>query len=163
MDDLMKNVDDWQDEDKITAYINSVISREAFDRSGTVYGMGHPVYSLSDPRAQMLKVYAKDLAVQTGLEKEYNLYCLVEQLAVKAITKRARIYKGVCANIDFYSAFVYTMLGLPGELFTPLFAVARSVGWTAHRIEELAGGGKIIRPSYQSVCGFKDYIPLEER
>ena len=163
MEDLKKHVDDWEDEDAISAYLLSLLHREGFDHSGLIYGMGHAVYSLSDPRSLILKHAVEKLSEEKGLTKEYALYCLVEKLAPKVIASNARIYKGVSANIDFYSGFIYSMLNLPAELYTPLFAIGRSVGWSAHRIEELVNEGKIIRPSYLSLCPDRAYVPLRER
>ena len=135
----------------------------AFDRAGLIYGMGHAVYSLSDPRANILKAFVKELAEEKGKVDEFQLYSLVERLAPEIIAEERKIYKGVSANVDFYSGLVYHMLGLPIELFTPIFAVARISGWSAHRMEELINGGKIIRPAYLSVAKRKNYVPLEER
>ncbi len=163
MEDLKEKVRDWRDEEEIAAYLQTLLSRDGFDHSGLIYGMGHAVYSLSDPRAVLLKSYAKYLSDEKGLADEYDLYCLVEKTAPSVIAKNARIYKGVSANVDFYSGFVYDMLALPHELYTPLFAIARSVGWTAHRIEEIANRGKIIRPAYVSISENKEYVPLKER
>ena len=163
MSDLKKHVTDWEDEDAISAYLLSLLHRERFDHSGIIYGMGHAVYSLSDPRSIILKHAVEKLSEEKGLGKEYALYCLVEKLAPKVIAANARIYKGVSANIDFYSGFIYHMLDLPPELYTPLFAIGRSVGWSAHRIEELVNEGKIIRPSYLSLCKDQTYVPLKER
>jgi citrate synthase len=162
-EDLRAQVADWTDEDEITAYLLRVLDKEAFDGSGLIYGVGHPVYSISDPRTTVLRTYAEMLAVEKGLSEEFQLYRRVEELAPEAIGQRRKVYKGVCANVDFYSGFVYRMLGIPEELFTPLFAVARSVGWCAHRLEEITSGGKIIRPGYKSVMAPQDYVPLAER
>ena len=163
MADLKKKVKNWKDEEEITAYLETLLSKDGFDHSGLIYGMGHAVYSLSDPRAVLLKSCARRLSEEKGLTDEYNLYCLVEKIAPLVIGKNAHIYKGVSANVDFYSGYVYDILSLPMELYTPLFAIARSVGWTAHRIEELANHGKIIRPAYVSISSIKEYVPLEER
>jgi citrate synthase len=163
-DDMKQNLRDWKNEAEVEAYLGKLINGEAFDRKGLIYGIGHAVYSISDPRAVILKKYAQLLAVEKGLEDEFNLYALVEELAPQVISKKVRkMYKGVSANVDFYSGFVYKMLGIPPELFTPLFAVARIVGWSAHRIEELVNAGKIIRPAYKSVAKRQHYIPLNER
>ncbi len=163
MADLKEHVHDWTDEEAVSAYLRALLSRDAFDHSGLIYGMGHAVYSLSDPRAEELKIYAKALSEEKHLQDEFALYCLVEKLAPQIIAEHARIYKGVSANVDFYSGFVYSILGLPTELYTPLFAIARTVGWTAHRIEELANRGKIIRPAYKSICQDQPYVPLHGR
>jgi len=161
--DIQENVKDWNDDDAITAYLEKLLGKEAFDRAGLIYGMGHAVYSLSDPRALIFKRFVEQLASEKGRADEYLLYSKVEELAPAVIGKMRRIYKGVSANIDFYSGFVYSMLDLPQELFTPLFAVARISGWCAHRIEELANAGKIIRPAYKSVAKQKYYMPMGER
>ena len=163
MEDLKEKVHDWKDEDEIRRYLDALLTRDGFDHSGLIYGMGHAVYSLSDPRALILKTFVERLCEEKGLTEEFDLYCLVEKLAPEVIASRARIYKGVSANVDFYSGFVYSMLSLPTQLFTPLFAIARSVGWSAHRIEELVNRGKIIRPAYLSLCGTQPYVPLDER
>ncbi len=163
MDELKKTVRDWKDEDEVASFLQQLLSRNAFDHSGLIYGMGHAVYSLSDPRAVLLKSYAASLSREKGMRDEYELYCLVEKLAPQIISRNARIYKGVSANVDFYSGFVYHMLSLPTELYTPLFAIARSVGWSAHRIEELTNRGKIIRPAYVSICSDETYVPLGKR
>ncbi len=161
-EDMRANLKDTKD-DTIREYLNKLLDREAFDRAGLIYGMGHAVYSISDPRANILSRFAKKLDEEKGADKEYALYEKVERLAPEVIGERRRIYKGVSANIDFYSGFVYSMLGLPVELFTPLFAISRMVGWSAHRIEELSNNGKIIRPGYISVAEEKEYVPLGKR
>ena len=163
IDDLKVHVADWEDDAAIEDYLCRVLAREAFDGSGLIYGMGHPVYSVSDPRTLILRERAEALAREKGLEDEYRLQARVETLAPAVIANCRQIYKGVSANVDFYSGFVYRMLDIPAELFTPLFAVSRVVGWCAHRIEELANAGKIIRPAYKSVAGRRDYVPLEAR
>jgi len=162
-DDLRATVTDWDDEDEIEAYLLRVLDKEAFDRSGLIYGMGHPVYSVSDPRTIILREYARALAGAKGLAEEYSLLTRVEEIAPRAIAKRRTVYKGVSANVDFYSGYIYRMLDIPEELYTPLFACSRTVGWCAHRVEEIANNGKIIRPAYKSVAGRRDYLPLEER
>ena len=154
---------DWEDEDEIKDYLLKILRKEAFDRSGLIYGIGHAVYSISDPRSEILKGYAQQLAKEKGYEKEFNLYERVEKLAPEIIAKERKMYKGVCANVDYYSGLVYNMLGIPGELFTPLFAVSRVVGWCAHRVEELVNAGKIVRPAFKSVAERKEYIPLKSR
>jgi len=161
--DIKANVTHWDDEEEIEAYLIHLLDGEAFDRQGTIYGIGHAVYSISDPRAVILKEAAAKLAREKGMEAEYQLYTLVEKVAPQAITKVRKIYKGVSANVDFYSGFVYSMLNIPPELFTPLFAIARIVGWSAHRIEELVNAGKIIRPSYKSVAKRREYVPMKKR
>lgn len=163
MDDIKAHVSDWQNDDEIYNYLVKILSKEAFDNSGLIYGMGHAVYSLSDPRAVILGRYAQKLCNEKGKQKEFDLYRRVERLAAKAIADERHIYKGVSANVDFYSGLVYRTLDIPVELFTPLFASARISGWCAHRIEELVSGGKIIRPAYKSVANKKDYIDLNSR
>ncbi|MDY4191299.1 MAG: citrate/2-methylcitrate synthase [Oscillospiraceae bacterium] len=162
-EDMKRQVEDWKDEDEIKGYLGRLLRGEAFDRSGLVYGMGHAVYSLSDPRAKIFRYFVEKLSEEKGMREEYELYSLVERLAPEVIAEKRRIYKGVSANIDFYSGFVYRMLGLPMELYTPIFAVSRIAGWSAHRIEELVGSGKIIRPAYRSVAPRREYIPMGER
>ena len=162
-DDLKANVSDWTNEAQLKDYLCKLLDREAFDHSGLIYGMGHAVYSLSDPRSEIFKSHVASLAKEKGREDERALYNTVEKLAKEVIFEKRRIYKGVSANIDFYSGFVYSMLNLPTELFTPMFANARIVGWSAHRLEELTSGGKIIRPAYKSVCKKKPYEPIKKR
>ena len=162
-EDMKSVVKDWTDEDEISAYLTALLNREAFDHSGLIYGMGHAVYSLSDPRANILKSFVENLSKEKGREDEFRLYSTVARLAKDVIAKERRIYKGVSANVDFYSGFVYSMLDLPTELFTPMFASARMVGWSAHRIEELINNGKIIRPAYKAVQKHQKYVPLEKR
>lgn len=162
-EDIRNNVSDWNDDDEIRAYLRKILNKEAFDKSGLIYGMGHAVYSLSDPRSEIFKKYVGSLSAEKGREDEFHLYSAVARLAPEVIADKRKIYKGVSANIDFYSGFVYSMLGLPEELYTPIFAVARVAGWSAHRIEELIVGNKIIRPAYQNVQSRVPYIPLEDR
>ena len=162
-DDLKANVSDWTNEAQLKDYLCKLLDREAFDHSGLIYGMGHAVYSLSDPRSEIFKSHVASLAKEKGREDELALYNTVEKLAKEVIFEKRKIYKGVSANIDFYSGFVYSMLDLPTELFTPMFANARIVGWSAHRLEELTSGGKIIRPAYKSVCKHKSYESLKKR
>lgn len=161
--EMKQTVRDWEDEDEINAYLEKLLNKEAFDRSGLIYGMGHAVYSVSDPRSVAFKGYVERLAAEKQMEREYRFYSTVERLAAAMIAKKRRIYKGVSANIDFYSGFCYSMLGLPEELYTPLFATARIAGWSAHRIEELVNGKKIIRPAYMNVQPRRAYPPLKER
>ena len=164
MRDIESNVSDWADEDAVRAYLKKILNREAFDRKGLIYGMGHAVYSLSDPRAQVFKGFVEMLASAKGRQKDFALYSMIERMAPQVIAEKARIYKGVSANVDFYSGFVYSMLEIPLEMFTPIFAIARIVGWSAHRIEELINMDKIIRPAYKSVMQKQEeYIPLENR
>lgn len=162
-DDLKAEVGDWGDDEEIESYLLRVLNKEAFDRSGLIYGMGHPVYSVSDPRTIILREYARDLAGDKGLSEEYQLLTRMEELAPHAIAKTRTVYKGVSANVDFYSGYVYRMLGIPEALYTPLFACSRVVGWCAHRIEELANNGKIIRPAYKSVASRRPYLPMQAR
>lgn len=156
MDDIRCHVGDCEDKDEIQAYLEKIVDKEAFDRKGLVYGMGHAVYSLSDPRERVLKRYVEKLAVEKHRERDYRLYQNVEELAPKVIAQKRRIFKGVSPNVDFYSGFVYDMLGIPQELYTAVFAVARIVGWSAHRVEELICTDKIIRPAYMSVMEEKE-------
>ena len=162
-DDLKQAVCDWDDEDEIRRYIERIVDKEAFDKAGLVYGIGHAVYSLSDPRARILKRWTEKLAREKGFEREFKLYAAVERIAPEVIKSKRKMYKGVSANIDFYSGLMYRMLNLPEELFTPLFAAARLAGWSAHRVEELVNGGKIIRPAYKSVMPYKEYVPMDKR
>lgn len=162
-EDIKENVSDWTDREELSAYLAKILHKEAYDKAGLIYGMGHAVYSISDPRAEVFKSFVKKLSEEKGLSKEYELYSLIEELAPDVIAKERKIYKGVSANVDFYSGFVYDMLGLPHELYTPIFAIARIAGWSAHRIEELLNAGKIIRPAYKAVQPHRDYIPLSKR
>ena len=162
-DDMKKHVHDWKDEEEVSAYLRKLLHKEAFDKRGLIYGMGHAVYSISDPRARIFKQFVKQLADEKGRQKDYRLYEMVERLAPVIIAEERHIYKGVSANVDFYSGFVYSMLELPLELYTPLFAIARIVGWSAHRMEELINTDKIIRPAYKNVLEEQAYIALEER
>lgn len=162
-EDLKRTVKDWNDEEEISAYLRALLHGEAFDRAGLIYGMGHAVYSLSDPRANILRGFVETLSREKGRTEEYELYSRVERLAPQIIAAERKIYKGVSANVDFYSGFVYHMLDLPLELYTPLFAMARIAGWSAHRIEELINMGKIIRPAFRYVGTHQDYRPLDQR
>ncbi len=163
MENIKENIRDWSDEDEISSYLEKMLNKEVFDRSGLVYGIGHAVYSLSDPRALIFKNHVEHLAKEKGLEDEFLLYSKVEKLAPEVIGHVRKMYKGVSANVDFYSGFVYRMLDLPPELFTPIFAVARIAGWCAHRIEEIVNNGKIIRPAYKSIAVHREYTPIDER
>ena len=163
IEDMKQTVKDWNDEDEVKQYLRRLLNKEAFDHAGLIYGMGHAVYSLSDPRANIFKSFVEQLASAKNRVDEFKLYSMVERLAPIVFGEERRIYKGVSANVDFYSGFVYSMLDLPTELFTPIFAIARIVGWSAHRLEELTNNGKIIRPAYQSVSERKVYTPLHER
>ena len=161
--DIKNNVKNWDDEAEVEAYLKKILHKEAFDKAGLIYGVGHAVYSISDPRATVFKRFVQSLSEEKGLDREFKLYTAVEKLAPQIIAKERKIYKGVSVNVDFYSGFVYDMLGLPQELYTPLFAIARIAGWSAHRIEELLNAGKIIRPAYKSVQPKRPYAPLEQR
>lgn len=161
--DMKEHLEDWSDEEEIKGYLTKLLHKEAFDKRGLIYGMGHAVYSISDPRAQIFKKFVRQLAEEKGRMKDYELYATVERLAPEVIAKERRIYKGVSANVDFYSGFVYSMLGLPLELYTPMFAIARIVGWSAHRMEELINTDKIIRPAYKNVLEEMSYEPLKSR
>lgn len=162
-EDLKGEVRDWKDDDEISAYLHRLLEGDAFDRQGLIYGVGHAVYSISDPRAVVLKGQTARLAAEKGLLDEFELYTRVERLAPQVIGSVRQMYKGVSANVDFYSGFLYRMLDIPPELYTPLFAIARISGWSAHRIEELVNAGKIIRPAYKSVSARRAYIGLGER
>lgn len=162
-DDMKKNVKDWEDEEEVGAYLVDLLNKKAFDKSGLIYGMGHAVYSISDPRANVLKQHVKSLSEEKGMLKEFQLYEMVERLAPEIIGKERKMYKGVSANVDFYSGLVYHMLDLPKELYTPIFAIARIAGWSAHRLEELINAGKIIRPAYKSVTKPRGYVTMDQR
>lgn len=162
-DDIKKHVHDWNDDEEIKAYLGKLLNKEAFDKSGLIYGMGHAVYSLSDPRSNILKLHVGLLSREKGRSKEFALYSKIAELAPEVIAAKRRIYKGVSANVDFYSGFVYSMLDLPEELYTPIFAIARVAGWSAHRIEEMINANKIIRPAYTSVAPNVEYVPLNKR
>jgi citrate synthase len=151
MDDIRTNVKDWEDREEVKAYLSRMLRGEVFDKKGLIYGMGHAVYSLSDPRERIFKGYVEELAVAKGQGKQMHLYNLIEELAPELIAEKRHIFKGVSPNVDFYSGFVYEMLDIPQELYTPLFAIARIVGWSSHRIEEMIGMNKIIRPAYKSI------------
>jgi citrate synthase len=163
MADIRAHVSDPENLDELDAYLSRILHKEAFDRTGLIYGCGHAIYSLSDPRAVILEQFAGKLAQEKGLEKEYELYQNVAARGLDLIRKQRRIYKGVCVNVDFYSGFVYSMLNIPVELYTPIFAMARVVGWCAHRMEQLINEDKIMRPAYRSVSGERPYIPIEKR
>ncbi len=161
--DIKAHIKDWDDEEEIRKYIVKILNKEAFDGAGLVYGMGHAVYTLSDPREVILKDCARQLAIEKGVDKEFKLYETVERIASEQIAIKRRLFKPVCANVDFYSGFVYKMLEIPEELFTPIFAIARISGWCAHRLEELVNNGKIIRPAYKFVGVHKQYMELSKR
>lgn len=163
VNDLKKEVKDCTNEEEVRTYLKKLLRKEAFDRSGLIYGMGHAVYSVSDPRAEVLRGFVEKLAIEKDRVDDYKLYEMIERMAPEVIAEERKMYKGVSANIDFYSGFVYSMLDLPLELYTPMFAVARIVGWSAHRMEELINADKIIRPAYKNVLAASEYIPFDER
>ncbi|MGM9525437.1 MAG: citrate/2-methylcitrate synthase [Peptococcaceae bacterium] len=163
MNDLKQNVADTTDREQVRAYLEKVVDKEAFDKKGLIYGMGHAVYSISDPRARVFKGFVEQLADEKHHHDDYALYAMVEELAPQVIAEKRKIYKGVSANVDFYSGFVYSLLGIPEELYTPIFAMARIVGWSAHRLEELTNVDKIIRPAYRSIGDEREYVQIEDR
>ncbi|MGI6124949.1 MAG: citrate/2-methylcitrate synthase [Acetivibrionales bacterium] len=163
IDEIKKEIKDWSDDEEIEAYLQKLLNKEAFDRSGLIYGMGHAVYSISDPRAEIFKGHVGQLAQHKGMGEEFKLYSKIEELAPAVISKCRKIYKGVSANIDFYSGFVYRMLEIPVEMFTPVFAISRTAGWSAHRLEELINNGKIIRPAYKSIAPRRAYVSMDHR
>ena len=163
MQDLRSEVKDVTDRDEVESYLKKLLHKEAFDRKGLIYGMGHAVYSKSDPRAEIFKRFVRQLSEEKGRMEEFALYSMIEELDPRLFTEERRIYKGVSANVDFYSGFVYSMLDIPEEMFTPIFAIARIVGWSAHRIEELINMDKIIRPAYTSIMKEENYKPLCDR
>ncbi|OIQ12776.1 citrate synthase 1 [Moorella thermoacetica] len=163
IEDIKNNVKDWHDEEELRNYLIKILRKEAFDRSGLIYGIGHAVYTLSDPRAVLLKQKAAELAREKDMEDEFGLYLAIEKMAPELFVAEKKVDKVVAPNVDFYSGFVYKMLNIPIELYTPIFAISRIAGWCAHRIEELVSGGKIFRPAYKNVLGKKSYIPLEQR
>ena len=162
-EDMKNHLNDWKDEEEISAYLTALLHKEAFDRAGLIYGMGHAVYSLSDPRAELFRSFVGRLSKEKGREEEFALYSTVERLAPQIIAKERKIYKGVSPNVDFFSGFAYSMLNLPLELYTPIFAIARISGWSAHRLEELSYNGKIMRPAYKNVQPHRTYIPMDRR
>lgn len=161
--DIKTHVKNWTDEAEVEAYLCRILNKEAFDHSGLIYGMGHAVYTLSDPREVILKKFARKLAEEKGMMEEFALYELVERLGSRLVMEQRKMFKNVCANVDFYSGFVYTMLGIPKELFTPIFAIARIPGWSAHRLEEILNAGKIIRPAYKYVGHHKEFVVMPDR
>ena len=161
--DIKTHVKNWTDEAEVEAYLCKIMNKEAFDHSGLIYGMGHAVYTLSDPREVILKKFARKLAEEKGMMEEFALYELVERLGSRLVMEQRKMFKNVCANVDFYSGFVYTMLGIPKELFTPIFAIARIPGWSAHRLEEILNAGKIIRPAYKYVGHHKEFVVMPDR
>lgn len=163
MDEIKANVKDWSNEKEVRGYLYKIAKKEAFDYSGKIYGMGHAVYTISDPRALLLREKARKLAEEKNCMEEYNLYRMVEEIAPEIIMEVHHSDKQICANVDLYSGFVYTMLNIPRELYTPIFAISRIAGWSAHRIEELVAGGRIYRPAYKNVCEERKYVPLDKR
>ena len=163
MDDIKSNIKNWDDENEIREYLRKIVRKEAFDRSGLIYGQGHAVYTISDPRAILLRDKAAELAKEKGMMVEYNLYRSIEKLAPEVLAEEKKGDKKICTNVDFYSGFVYTMLNIPRELYTPIFAISRIAGWAAHRLEEVIAGGRIYRPAYKNVTEPKTFIPIENR
>ncbi len=163
MEEMKEAVRDWKDDDEVTAYLNRLLNKEAFDRSGLIYGLGHAIYTRSDPRARMLKQFVRELSEAKGRVEEFELYESIERLGPDLVTGKRNTQKSICANVDFYSGFAYSMLDLPIELYTPIFAIARIAGWSAHRMEEIINRGKIIRPAYMNICPARDYVPFEDR
>jgi len=161
--DIKDHVSDLKDEEEVKCYLSKILTKQAFDQRGLIYGMGHAVYSVSDPRAKIFKGFVEQLAEAKGRNDDFDLYSMIERIAPEAIAKERKIYKGVSANVDFYSGFVYSMLDIPIELYTPIFAMARIVGWSAHRLEELVNAAKIIRPAYVSIVTKKDYVEMKNR
>ena len=162
-EDIKANVKDWTDEEEIARYLKRILDKEVFDHAGLIYGIGHAIYTKSDPRAVMIKQFVSDLSKEKGRDEEFALYERVEKIAPKVITGNRKMYKTICANVDFYSGFAYSMLGLPPDLYTPIFAIARIAGWSAHRLEEIINAGKIIRPAYMSISEPREYVPFEDR
>ncbi len=162
-EDMKQKISDWEDKEAVRRYLLDLLEKRAFDQKGLIYGMGHAIYSVSDPRADIFKKFVKKLAKEKGCEREYALYEMVEHMAPEVIAEKRKIYKGVNANVDFYSGLVYSMLDLPPALYTPIFAAARIVGWSAHRLEELKNVDKIIRPAYKPLAPHREYVSLSER
>jgi citrate synthase len=163
MENIRDNIHDQKDEDEVRAYLEKIVDKQAFDNKGLIYGLGHAVYSISDPRERVFKQFVEMLAVEKHEEDSLALYSMIERMAPEIIAEKRHIYKGVSPNVDYYSGFVYSMLGIPPELYTPIFAMARIVGWSAHRIDELINVDKIIRPAYKEIVAHKDYTSLEDR
>lgn len=161
--DIKSHVKNLKDENEVKEYLRKILNKEAFDKKGLIYGMGHAVYSISDPRAEIFKAFVQKLSVEKGREKDFALYSMIEKLAPEVIAEERQIYKGVSANVDFYSGLVYSMLDIPEELYTPMFAISRIVGWSAHRLEELINADKIMRPAYVSNCPYNEYVDIENR
>jgi citrate synthase len=163
MTDIKKGVKDWSSEKEVAEYLGRIVRKEVFDRRGLIYGIGHAVYTLSDPRAVLLEKKAGELAAEKDREEEYNLYRTVAKLAPEVLSEHKNTRMNVSPNVDFYSGFVYDMLNIPEELYTPIFCIARVAGWSAHRIEELVSGGKIVRPAYRNVYKRREYVPIDRR
>lgn len=163
MDDIKNHLTDWTSENQVREYLRKIVNKEAFNGTGLIYGLGHAVYTINDPRASILRDHASKLAKEKGLEDEYNLYKLIEKIGPEVLYEKIGDSKKICANVDLYSGFVYSMLNIPRDLFTPLFAVSRIAGWSAHRIEEIIAGGRIYRPAYKNVLPERKYVPMEER
>ena len=163
MEELKQEVKDWKDDEEIANYLNRLLNRDAFDKAGLIYGLGHAIYTKSDPRARMLKRFVRELSAEKGRTDEFELYESVERIGPALVAAKRNTQKSICANVDFYSGFAYSMLDLPLELYTPIFAIARISGWSAHRMEEIINRGKIIRPAYMNICPARDYVPFEER
>ena len=161
--DIKAHVKNWEDKEEVSAYLQKIVNKEAFDKTGLVYGMGHAVYTLSDPRGVILKEYAQKLAAEKGRDDEFLLYDTVEAESKALIAAKHTMFKPLCANVDFYSGFIYSMLGIPEELYTPMFAISRISGWCAHRLEEIVNAGKIIRPAYRYVGHHREYTPIDKR
>ena len=163
MNDIKENVKDWSSETEVKRYLEKIANKEAFNHTGLIYGMGHAIYTINDPRATILRDRAANLAHEKGLDEEYNLYKMVEKFSPDILYEKHGDGKKICANVDLYSGFIYSMLNIPQELFTPIFAISRIAGWSAHRIEEIVAGGKIYRPAYKNISAERDYIPIEKR
>lgn len=163
MAEMKETVSDWTDEEEVGVYLNRLLNREAFDKAGLIYGLGHAIYTKSDPRARMLKEFVRKLSAEKGREEEFALYETVERIGPALVCGKRNTQKSICANVDFYSGFAYDMLGLPRELYTPIFAIARIAGWSAHRMEEIINRGKIIRPAYMNICPPRDYVSFDKR
>jgi citrate synthase len=163
VEDIKQGVKDWKDDDEVANYLGKIIRKEAFDRSGLIYGMGHAVYTHSDPRSTILRDKAEELAKDKSRTDEFDLLRAVERLTPEVFAKVKGANKAMCANVDLYSGLVYNMLNIPQELYTPIFAISRIAGWAAHRIEEIISGGRIVRPAYKSVAERRSYVPVDQR
>ena len=163
MDDIKENVKDWSSETEVRDYLRKISNKQAYNRTGLIYGLGHAIYTVNDPRASILRDKAAKLAKEKGMEDEYNLYKMIERIAPEVIYEKHGDDKKICVNVDFYSGFIYSMLNIPRELFTPLFAVSRIAGWSAHRIEEIIAGGRIYRPAMKNVLKERPYVSIDKR